>query len=113
MRKRLQSGRLDRRIRITETTSMRNETGEQIEGKAIVFDGVPADVIHLNGTERYERGVEAVDVDTLFVIRFRKGVNTLQKVEYDGKEYDVLDVGEMREGRLQWLKIAGKARQQP
>lgn len=101
----MMSGRLDRKITIQEPTTTYDSYGEPVESwsdLAIVW----AEVRQQSAREMWESG-KVSEVEMMFRIRYRSGIDETCRVVYDGKNYDI--TGEPREiGRRDGLEIMGK-----
>lgn len=90
----MRAGKLDRRITIRRATTAANDFGEEIE--------TWADVATVWAQQRPNRGGERFAAQQMvgtkvltFQIRYRSDVTNRDRVVYNGREYNILDVREI------------------
>lgn len=106
----MRSGDLDKSIIVQSRTLSQNETGEAVEtwAKIHTADTIAAAVRPFRGAERFAaQGVIAEQIVT-FKIRYRSDVTPLNRIVYDGRNYDIGAVREV--GRRDGLEIDATAR---
>lgn len=102
----MRSGRLDRTITIETNTPTQNSFGELIDSWATLAT-VPAQYIPARGGERFTaQQVYGQSVAT-FKIRYRTDVDVEDRITFDSKTWDILDIREL--GRREGLEIDAKA----
>ena len=102
----MRAGQLDRRITIERVTTARDEYGDPIE--------TWTDLITIDAEKREPRGREffaagtVAEVNTVFVCRHMDvpSLTTQDRISYDGKDYDIVFVGEI--GRREAWEIMAK-----
>lgn len=104
------AGKLDRRILIQRPVVVRDEHGDEIEGWVDVAT-VWAEFKRTGGNEEF-RASQTSNVQTVaFRIRFRAGLDPKMTVVYEGRRYDILDVGESEDGRRVGITLTCEARE--
>ncbi len=98
------SGRLDRKITIQELTTTNDEYGEPVESWSDLAT-VWAEVKQQSAREMWESG-KVSEVEMMFRIRYRSGIDTTNRISYDGDTYDITGVREI--GRRDGLEITGR-----
>lgn len=106
----MRSGQLDKSIIIQAKTATQDASGQEVETWTKIHTGatLPAAVISKPGGESF--GAEQVIAFgyRMFKIRYRADVTVLNRIVYNGRNYDVLDVREV--SRRDGLEIDAKAR---
>jgi head-tail adaptor len=102
----MQSNRLDRR-----GTFLAN-TPSQGVGGAVVDQFVPVASVWIARESISSRAIisgarDASDTETVFVCRFRTGIDVNMYLDTEGRRYRITRVDEI--GRREWLKVYGKA----
>lgn len=97
----------DRRIEIQQKTLTQDSYGEPIETWQTLFPAW-AEVKEIKGEERFARSQEKAEIDTVFVIRYRRNLSPLMRVLYEGREYNIQSLAEV--GRRVDLEIHATAR---
>src|SRR3546814_3210302 len=100
----MRSGELDRSIVIQAATEAQDEFGQPIEtwAKIHTADTIPAAVEPVNGSERFSGQQIVGKAVTVFRVRYRSDVTTLNRIVYGGRAWDVLAVREVgrRDGQI-------------
>lgn len=111
-----QAGRLDRLVKIqTPTEASRSDSGQKVLSYSHLAT-VWAAVENVSGSERFVDDQVAAEVDTLFVMRWREDLTPEQRLEVDGRYYDVKRAVELRfwrgspMGRRQMLAVLDSTR---
>lgn len=84
----MQSGRLRHRLAILQPTKSRNEVGEEIttwSTLATVWGRLEA----LRGEEQLQAKQLQAEILARAVIRYRTGVTTEMRIQYDATDYDI------------------------
>jgi SPP1 family predicted phage head-tail adaptor len=107
----MRAGELDRSIVI----QARTQTGQDSHGAPVytwakihAADTIPAAVEPVNGSERFAGQQLVGEAITVFRVRYRSGVTVLNRIVYDGRDWDIVAVREV--GRRDGLLIDAKAR---
>ena len=103
----MRAGELDRRVTIEYKTEAPDTSGQPIETWKTLFE-TWATVRPLRGDERYMSEQTVASADTQFRIRFRADITPLNRINYDGRIYDITGVIEL--GRTEGLEILGRTR---
>lgn len=105
----MRAGKLDRRVTIQRKTVTESGSGEPIEAWNDLAT-VWAQARPNRGDERFSTMQVVGSAVTTFVVRFRAdlAVTVLDRLGYDGKTWDILDVREL--GRREGWEIDAKAR---
>jgi SPP1 family predicted phage head-tail adaptor len=101
------AGKLDRRIvlkTVTVDTDEFNAPTETLSDLATVW----AEKRDLRGREYFQANSENAQIETVFRIRWRSDVSPLNRIAFDGRDYDIVSVAEI--GRRDGLEIMAKAR---
>lgn len=103
----IRAGLLDRRIRIERRVERVDDSGQ------VVLDWVKraevwARVEPLGGRENFGQDQFVATGDLRFTIRWRSDVTPLERIVYDGREYDIVTVADV--GRREALLVVGSAR---
>jgi SPP1 family predicted phage head-tail adaptor len=101
------AGKLDRRIALRVATQGADDFGSPVEtwaDLAVVW----AEKRDLRGREFYQANADNAEIETVFRIRWRSDVSPLNRIAYDGRDYDIVSVAEI--GRRDGLEIMAKAR---
>lgn len=103
----IRAGLLDRRIRLERRIDRVDDVG-QVVSDWVLRAEVWARVEPIAGRESYGEQQFVATGDLRFTIRWRDDVTPLERVVYDGRDYDVLSVVET--GRREGLVIVAQAR---
>lgn len=103
----MQAGKLDRRITIIGKTISRDDYGAEIVSWA-TRETVWARYLPGGGNERFAAAQVYAETQGRFQIRWRTDVTTDNRILFDGKEWDILDVCEL--GRREGIEMKAKAR---
>ena len=98
------SARLDRKITIQQPTTTYNDYGEPVESWSDLAS-VWAEVKQQSAREMWESG-KVSEVEAMFRIRYRSGIDSTYRVVYDNTNYDITGVREI--GRQDGLEIVGR-----
>lgn len=101
------AGRLDRRITISRRTTTQDALGGVVETWSPLCT-VWAACRPLTGREYFAAMQVNAEIAMEFTIRWREGITPLDRVTFDGRDYDVVHVAEI--GRREGLLLLGKAR---
>lgn len=106
----MRAGELDRSIVIQAATTTQNAFGEPVETwvKIHTADTLPAKVVPTRGSERFTAQQVVGESVVTFRIRWRDDVTTLNRIVYDGRDWDITDVRPL--GRREGLEIDATAR---
>lgn len=106
----MRAGKLDRSIVIQSRTVAQNAYGEGIETwtKIHTATTLAAEVIPFRGNERWTAQQVVGKNAVTFRVRWRDDVTVLNRIVYDGRNYDLHDVREI--GRREGLEIDATAR---
>jgi SPP1 family predicted phage head-tail adaptor len=99
--------KLDRRITIQRPVATQNTYGEQVISWVKVAD-LWAQKRDMKGMERFAAQQVMAQVDTKFVIRYRSDVTPINRLVFEGRNYDIASVLEL--GRRESLEILAVAR---
>jgi SPP1 family predicted phage head-tail adaptor len=99
MARRIQAGKLDRRITIESRTLVQSATGAPTETWA-TFATVWAAKLDLRGREYFEARHDQAEITTEFTIRHLPGLKREMRIQHDGGTYDIIHIPEInrREG---------------
>jgi SPP1 family predicted phage head-tail adaptor len=98
----IKAGTLDRKIDILSPLSSQDESGQPIYTYAL-YHACAAAVEEPNAKEVFEADMLSLPFFKYFILRFKKGVNELMKIQYNGEFYDIHSVAEV--GRRQGQRI--------
>lgn len=104
--------RLDRLIVIQRATPAPNEFNEPIETWNVLAT-VYARRTDASASEQYRAQEVGAEITTRFLIRHSlqvKDVNPRDRIEYDGRSYNITGVRQLKDTRDQWLEIDTVAR---
>lgn len=106
----MRSGELNRSIVIQSKTVAQDSFGEPVETWAKIHtrDSLAARVMPQRGNERFTAQQVVGEAVTTFKIRYRSDVTTLNRIVYDGRNWDIHDVREL--GNRDALEIDASAR---
>lgn len=106
----MRSGELDRSIVIQANTPTQDGYGSPVDvwAKIHTADTIAAGVRPVRGGVRYGTQQFVGEQISTFKIRWRDDVTTVNRIVYNGRNWDVLDVREV--GRREGLEIDAKAR---
>jgi SPP1 family predicted phage head-tail adaptor len=110
MAKQLQSGDLDRKMDVLQKDVQRGPLGDMGTSYGPVFLGLYCKKTDLAGSEKPIADRETAQKRSEFIIRYREGINETMIIRFEGKEYDITDVGEVENTRRQWTKIMATKR---
>jgi SPP1 family predicted phage head-tail adaptor len=100
-------GPLDRRLTLQSKQTALDASGQPIETWSTVAE-IWGQIVPQRGAERFAAQQIVGHAVTTFRIRWRAGVSVLNRLLYDSKIWDILDVREVR--RREALEIDGSAR---
>lgn len=106
----LAAGKLDRKITIQRFTQTRDEMNEPVPAWATLATRW-ASYEPVRDGEKFRAGETAANISARFVIRHSSNVadlNPKDRVQFDGKTYDILNVKEI--GRREGIEITCAAR---
>lgn len=103
----IQVEKMDRRITIQVATTTQNSYGEEIETWSDLST-VWAQFLPGGGSERFTAQQVYAETQARFRIRWRGGITPLNRIQFDGKNWDILAVDEYG-GRGVGLEIKVKA----
>lgn len=103
----MRAGRLDRKITILERVIEKNSFGEHVASYDSLAT-VCAEAKPASGSERYVAQQFVAEITHIFTIRYRNDVTPLNRIRFDGRDFDILAVLEI--GRREGLAINAKAR---
>jgi SPP1 family predicted phage head-tail adaptor len=103
----LRAGELDRRVKLERLFAETQPDGQVVE-KYQEVARLWARVEPLGGREGFGQQQFVATGDVRFTIRWRDDVTPLERIVWDGREYDIVSVAE--EGRREGLLVVGKAR---
>lgn len=95
----LRAGDLREVIRFDESQVTRGTSGGIQTTWVPILEDVPANVVHVNGSEKQEtsKGGQAAVSTKLFRIRFEAGVHEGMRIVYQEKFYDIQDINNVKE----------------
>lgn len=100
----LSAGLLDRRVDIQRRDLVPHpDTNELIESYVSYATGVPCRVVRSPGSEFLSMNQVVSEQRAVFTIRWRAGVIATDRVVYEGKSWDIVDIREL--GRRVGLEI--------
>lgn len=96
----LRAGELNRRITIERKSVALDEQNAPIETWAALASNVPAAFRPVSGTDEVQGNEQSAQVRAEFWLRFKAGITTEDRIDYQGRKFDILDVVEInfREG---------------
>lgn len=100
---------MDRRIVLQRKNRTVRASGAE-GGSWEAIATVPAAVLPITGRESFAAQQRFAEVDTRFVVRYRKGYTPLERVLFAGRAYSVVAVLEIPGGRPDRLEILATAR---
>lgn len=103
----IRAGLLDRCIRLERRVDRVDDSG-QVVSDWVLRAEVWARVEPLGGREGFGQQQFVATGDLRFTIRWRDDVTPLDRIVYDGREYDIVTVAEY--GRREALLVVGQAR---
>lgn len=103
----INAGELDRRITLQRKTITVDSYGAETVSWATLAT-VWGKKTDMRGAERYTAVQSIAEVDTKFVIRYRRGLNPVDRIACEGRTYDVGGILEI--GRHEGMEIHAKAR---
>ena len=103
----MQAGKLDRKIVIQTLTETQDDYGGVVESWSELAT-VWARFIPGGGNESFVAQAVYAEAQGRFHIRWRSDVTTKHRIQWDGKDWDILAVSEI--GRREGLEIIVKAR---
>lgn len=107
----MKAGALDRRISILRATTVQDPgTGEEVETWSTLAT-VWAAKKDVSDGERMKAAEVSAEISTRFTIRWSSAVSSVNpkdRVQHDGRTYDIFSVKEL--GRREGLEITGTAR---
>lgn len=102
----IRAGELDRRITIIEMTATENEIGEQVDLWTVVAEVRAAKKVLSSRDVMRSQGVVNAPQGK-FVIRWRDGLKTNQRIIYDEETFDIESIEEI--GRKRGLTLFVRA----
>lgn len=102
----LNIGNMDRRITIERETETLKPSGDATKVWAPVAT-VWAEVLQQTASEFFTGYGEAETGTVIFRVRFRPGITTADRVNYDGTAYGIKEIKEL--GRRDALELRGEA----
>lgn len=103
----MEAGRLNRRITLQRRSMAQDATGAPIETWHDLTT-VWAEKVDMRGSERYTAAQTVAQLDTKFRIRFIRGITPVDRIVYEGRNFDVGGVLEI--GMAEGLEFHAKAR---
>jgi SPP1 family predicted phage head-tail adaptor len=103
----MRAGQLDRTIELQSVATAPNSFGELVETWT-TFASPAAAIVPTRGNERFTAQQLVGHAVTTFRIRYRTGLTVLNRIVYDGRQWDIHDVREI--GRREGLEIDASAR---
>jgi SPP1 family predicted phage head-tail adaptor len=103
----MRAGRLDRSIELQSLSTTNNSFGEPVETWTTIAT-VAAAVTPNRGNERFTAQQVVGHAVVTFKIRYRTGLTVLNRIRYQGRQWDIHDVREV--GRREGLEIDASAR---
>jgi len=100
-------GKLDRRIAIERAAVVQNDLGEEIESWS-VWQTVWAEVLPLDGSERWQAQEVMAEAPTRFRLRWLPGLGVEDRIRCEDRLYDIHSINEI--GRRRALEVLAKAR---
>lgn len=104
----MRSGDLDRSIDIQSATRVTDANGFDAPTWANDIANLPAAVLNYKGSERFTADQRVGEDAATFKIRWRSGVTSLQRIVYDGRNWDIVGVRPI--GRREALEVDAIAR---
>lgn len=106
----MRAGELNRSIVIQAATTTQNGFGEPVEtwAKIHTADTLPAAIKPERGGERFTAQQVVGKAVITFKIRWRTDVTTINRIVYDGRDWDIHDVRPL--GKREGLEIDASAR---
>lgn len=98
----MRAGKLDRRVTLERFTSTVNEFNEPIETWAPIAT-VWAELVQETGREFLAQSEVTAERKAVFRIRYRAGITVRDRVIYDGRAHNIVDVREL--GRRKGLEL--------
>lgn len=92
----MRAGKLRHKIKIEENTPTRGAAGSYVEAWA-TFTTIRAEITNKVGTEVLESGRVSGKRAVVFICRYYPGVTTQMRVNYDSRQFDIVDVDNMKE----------------
>lgn len=106
----MRAGELDRTIALQSVSTVADSFGELLETWT-TFASPAARVVPNRGNERFAAQQVVGHAVVTFRIRYRTDLSVLNRIVYDGKQWDIHDVREV--GRREGLEIDATARSEP
>jgi SPP1 family predicted phage head-tail adaptor len=100
-------GKMDRQITLQKFTVTQDAYGEPIETWTTLAE-VWAQYLPGGGNERFAAQQVFAETEARFLIYWRNDVTPVNRLQFDGKGYDILAVQEI--GRREGLELRAKAR---
>jgi SPP1 family predicted phage head-tail adaptor len=102
----MRAGRLDRRVTLQSRVLTRNSQGEEVVTYTDLGD-VWAEKQDLRGREYFTAQQVSADISTRWRIRYVEGLTALNRLVYEGINYDIQHVAEI--GRREGLELFTRA----
>ncbi len=95
----IRAGDLDQLISIEQEQTTKGSSGGRQTLWTVLDQDIPAQVLHLSGTERRQtsKGGEAHPARTLFRIRWQEGIDEHMRIVYMGKAYAIVHINNVDE----------------
>jgi len=93
----MRAGGLDRRVRLQRFTTTTDEYGDPVQGWADLAT-VFAEVRQQSGREFLTAAQEVASRRVVFFLRWFPGLTVLDRVAYDGRNHDIVEVREIGRG---------------
>ena len=103
----IRAGLLDRRVVLQRRVEQADSHGQAIATWVQIAE-VWARVEPLGGREGYGQQQFVATGDLRFTLRWRPDVTPLERIVYDGRDYDIVSVAD--QGRHEALLVVGQAR---
>lgn len=104
----MRAGDLDRSVTIQSATSAQDAVGQPIQTWSDVATGIAAKVSPMRGAETFNNSQPIGYMTATFRIRYRTGITVENRVVYNGRNWDILDVREL--GRREGIEIDARTR---
>ena len=87
------AGKLNRRIALQSNAPIQDTYGDMIESWSLIGN-VWAEMVSAKGSEKFTAQQDAGFDTVVWRIRYRSDLDNLDRVVYDGQNYDILGVNE-------------------
>jgi len=92
-------GKMRERINIQTPTEAIDSAGQPIKSWATTFENEPASYEPAAGTETIRGRQLEAGINAVFIIRYRSGLNTRQRVVFNSENYGIVHVKQIEGGR--------------